>query len=73
MSRGVVITFMLVLFVLHQDFWFRDDATLILGILPIGLAYHMSFTVLAAIAWLVIVRFAWPKYLVEEENEGNEQ
>jgi len=73
MSRGVVITFMLVLFVLHQDFWFRDDATLILGILPIGLAYHTAFTVLAAIAWLVIVRFAWPKYLVEEENEGNEQ
>jgi len=73
MSRGVVITFMLVLFVLHQDFWFRDDATLILGILPIGLAYHMAFTVLAASAWLVIVRFAWPKYLVEEENEGNEQ
>tara|TARA_B100000900_G_scaffold413516_1_gene437700 strand:+ start:119 stop:340 length:222 start_codon:yes stop_codon:yes gene_type:complete len=73
MSKEVVITFMLVLFVLHQDFWFRDDATLILGILPIGLAYHMAFTVLAATAWLVIVRFAWPKYLEEEENEGNEQ
>ena len=73
MSKGAVITFMLVLFVLHQDSWFRDDATLILGILPIGLAYHMAFTAVAAIAWLVIVRFAWPKYLVEEENEGNEQ
>jgi len=73
MSKGVVITFMLVLFVLHQDFWFRDDATLVLGILPVGLAYHMAFTVVAALAWLVIVRFACPKYLVEEENEGSEQ
>ncbi len=73
MSKAAVITFMLVLFVLHQDFWFRDDATLVLGILPVGLAYHMAFTVVAALAWLVIVRFAWPKYLVEEENEGSEQ
>ena len=73
MSKGAVITFMLVLFVLHQDFWFRDDATLILGILPIGLAYHMAFPAVAAIAWVVTVRCAWPKYLVEGENVGNEQ
>ncbi len=73
MSKGVVIAFMLVLFVLHQDFWLKDNATLVLGIVPIGLAYHMAFTAVAAFAWLVIVRFAWPKYLVEEENEGTEE
>lgn len=73
MSKGVVIAFMLVLFVLHQDFWLKDNATLVLGIVPIGLAYHMVFTAVAALAWLVIVRFAWPKYLIEEENEGTKE
>lgn len=73
MSKGVVIAFMLVLFVLHQDFWLKDNATLVFGIFPIGLAYHMIFTVVAASAWLVIVKFAWPKYLDEEEKEGGDQ
>ena len=41
MSRTVVIAIFLVLLVLHQDFWLKDDASFIAGIVPIGLVYHM--------------------------------
>lgn len=73
MSKGVAVVFMLVLFALHQDFWLRENAALVLDTVPIGLAYHMVYTAVAALAWLVIVRFAWPRYLVEEENEVAEE
>ena len=55
-----------VLYVLHQDFWFWDDARpLVFGFLPIGLFYHAAFTVAsAAVLWLV-VQLAWPAHLEE--------
>ncbi len=69
MSRGAVIAFMLVLFVLHQDFWLKDNGSLVFGILPVGLAYHMAFTVLAASGWFVVVKYAWPNFREEEGEE----
>jgi len=53
---------------LHQDFWFWTDKTLVLGFLPIGLAYHVGFSFLAAAAMWVLVRFAWPASLEDERQ-----
>ena len=50
-----------VLFVLHQDYWFWDDRTLVFGFLPIGLAYHALFSIAAGILWGCAVQFAWPR------------
>ena len=64
----------IVVYVLHQDIWFWHDRTLVLGFLPIGLAYHAAYSILAAIMMAVLVRFAWPGYLEDEvsglEGEG---
>ena len=30
---------------------------------PIGLAYHALISVLAAVAWALVVRFAWPQHI----------
>lgn len=60
-----------VLFVLHQDFWFWDDRTLVLGFLPVGLAYHVAYSVAAALLWFAAVRFAWPHH-IEEWADGIE-
>lgn len=49
-----------VMFVLHQDFWLWSDRSLVLGFLPIGLAYHAGFSLAAATLWAVASRFAWP-------------
>ena len=38
----------LVLVVLHQDFWLRDNSALIAG-LPIGLLYHAGYCLLVSV------------------------
>lgn len=58
-----------ILFVLHHDFWFWDDTTLVLGFMPIGLAYHLMFSLAAAAVWFAMIKFAWPTH-VEEFAEG---
>ena len=50
----------LVLAVLHQDFWLWDDATLVFGFMPVGLAYHAGFSLAAGVLWLVVAKTAWP-------------
>lgn len=49
-----------ILIVLHHDFWWWDDATIVLGFLPIGLAYHVGFTLAAAAFWWWVVSYSWP-------------
>jgi hypothetical protein len=54
----------LMVYVLHQDFWNWNKAEpLVLGFLPIGLAYHAGYSILAAITMAILVKFAWPKHL----------
>ena len=48
------------LFVLHHDFWWWDDSTLVLGFLPMGLAWHAGFSLVASLFWLMALKFAWP-------------
>ncbi len=70
--RIVILLYMIALFILHQDFWLKDDASLLFGFLPSSLAYHMVFTVLAAFGWFMVVKFAWPKF-AEEQGEASEE
>jgi hypothetical protein len=69
-GRRVIWTLAAVLFVLHHDFWWWSDRTLILGFLPIGLAYHAAFSVAAALLWLAANRFAWPEELEAWADEA---
>jgi hypothetical protein len=48
---------------LHHDFWFWSDRRLIFGFLPVGLGYHMLFSLLTAGLWALALRFAWPAEL----------
>ena len=57
------------LFALHQDLWLWADASLWLGPLPAGLAYHAGYSVLVSAFWLVVVKFAWPPALDTDEEE----
>ena len=57
----------LLVYALHQDLWFWHDRTLVLGFLPVGLAYHAAYSILAAIMMAVLVRFAWPAHLENVE------
>ena len=56
-----------VLYLLHQDFWFwRQARPLVFGFLPIGLFYHAAFTVATALVMAVLVKLLWPSALDPE-------
>lgn len=59
---GVIILLMVLL---HQDTWNWKDGRLVLGFLPVGLAYHAGYSILSALVMLGLVRFAWPAELEE--------
>ena len=59
------------LYLLHDDFWFRYDPRPILG-LPAGLAYHLGYCLVAAALMALLVRAAWPVSL-EPEGEDRER
>lgn len=70
-TKLLLTVFVLVVFVLHQDSWNWTKAEpLVFGFLPVGLAYHAGYSVLAAIAMAVLVKFAWPKHLENVQPEA---
>ena len=61
----------IVVYVLHQDFWnWKKAEPLVFGFLPIGLAYHAGYSILAAITMALLVKFAWPKHLEDVQAES---
>lgn len=70
MKKGALAAAVVLLYVLHQDFWFwRSARPLVFGFLPVGLFYHACFSVAAALLMWLLVTFAWPSRL-ESEAEG---
>ena len=66
-KRALLVLAVAALYVLHQDVWFwRTARPLVFGFLPVGLAYHAAYTVLAALLMWLLVRMAWPSRLEQE-------
>ncbi|MDO8539731.1 MAG: hypothetical protein Q7S40_04760, partial [Opitutaceae bacterium] len=65
-ASTLILSFFVLLFVLHQDYWWRDDPRLVLGVLPVSLAYHIFWTLLVAFGWWLVTRFTWPHELDDE-------
>lgn len=65
--KWLLTTVVVVVLVLHQDFWLWTDKTLVFGFLPIGLAYHAVYALVAALTMWLLVRFAWPKEIEEAD------
>jgi hypothetical protein len=71
LPRKLVWAAVILLFILHHDFWFWDDRSLVLGFMPVGLFYHVLFSIVASLTWLCAVKFAWPEE-IEEWASGSE-
>ena len=56
------------LIILHQDFWFWDDDTLIAGFLPITLFYHACLSLAAGVTWYLATKYAWPEVLEDDSS-----
>ena len=60
MKKKAVYLALILLGVLHQDFWYWHDTTLVFGFLPVGLAYHAVYSLAAAFLWYLALTYAWP-------------
>lgn len=56
-------------YVVHQDNWNWKSTDVVLGILPVGLAYHAGYSILAAVMMAILVKFAWPSHLEQSESD----
>ena len=65
------------LFMVHQDFWWWDDSTVVHGFLPVGLASQMVITLGAGIGWWLATEYCWPKQLddspIDESKKESER
>ena len=60
MKTTIVVVIFFILAALHQDFWNWDNRGLVLGFIPVGLAYHAGYSLVAALFWYLVSQFAWP-------------
>ncbi len=73
LKTGLLTVLVAAIYVLHQDFWnWRTAYPLILGFLPIGLAYQAGYSILAAAMMAVLVRTVWPNDLENVESDGRD-
>ena len=62
---------LVVLMILHHDWWFWSDGTLLFGFLPVGLAYHAGISLAAGILWAVAVFYAMPEVFEADPEEAD--
>lgn len=67
----VFVAVFIVLAVLHQDVWNWDNANLVFGFMPVGLAYHAGYSLVAAMFWAIVLKFAWPTELEKWADGGD--
>lgn len=65
----VFVIVFVILAVLHQDVWNWDNANLVFGFIPVGLAYHAGYSLVAAAFWAIVIKFAWPEHLEKWADE----
>ena len=54
--RRILYSLLVVLYVLHNDFWFWGTSQIVLG-LPIGLLYHIVFCIAASLLMYSLVKY----------------
>jgi len=74
MKKLLLILAVVIVYVLHQDFWYwRTAHPLVFGFIPIGLFYQGCFSVAASLLMWMLVKFAWPGHLEREIRHTNEE
>ena len=64
MKRLFLVLLVVVLYALHQDVWFwRVAQPIVFGFLPIGIFYHVCYTLAVSLVMWLLVKLAWPSQL----------
>ncbi|MAG58621.1 MAG: hypothetical protein CMJ83_20215 [Planctomycetes bacterium] len=64
--------FVAVVAILHFDFWLWTDKSLLFGFLPVGLGFQMLISILAGIAWALVIKYAWPGWIEKWAESGED-
>ena len=68
----IAIIVFVILFALHHDYWNWANSTLVFGFIPAGLAYHAGYSVVAAVFWYLVSKFAWPHAIEKWADQPND-
>ncbi|MGY8770904.1 MAG: DUF3311 domain-containing protein [Pirellulales bacterium] len=69
--KKVVWLLVLLLALLHQDFWNWDNDTLVMGFMPVTLMYHACISIGASITWFLATLYIWPTELEVSDEEAS--
>jgi uncharacterized oligopeptide transporter (OPT) family protein len=73
MKKILLFLLILLVYLAHQDLWnWKASEPLVLGFLPVGLAYHAGYSVLCALLMAVLVKWAWPKELEAQDHKAED-
>ena len=72
-GKTIIWGLFILLFILHQDFWWWDDPSFISGFLPIGLAFHALFSIACSILGWFAIKYAWPDELEKFADDENDE
>jgi len=64
-KRKLVWGIVLVLAIVHYDFWYWNDTSLVFGFMPVGLFFQALISIAAGLTWALVTRFAWPTWIEE--------
>jgi hypothetical protein len=57
LNKGITLGLLLtLLYLLHNDFWLWWRSDLVLGGIPVGLAYHVGYCLAISLFWALVVR-----------------
>lgn len=66
--RWILYAVLFLLFVLHNDLWLWNDATIVMG-MPIGFLYHVLYCFAVSGAMYLLLKYAWPADLTSKNRE----
>ncbi len=70
--KNVVWGLVILLIILHQDFWFWENDYAVFGFIPMGLFYHAMISVGAGVTWYLATVYAWPEGVENVQPEYDE-
>ena len=72
MGKFFVWSSFVLMFFLHQDFWWWEDSFAVFGFLPIGLAYHAGFSIACSILGWMAIQYAWLREIERFAESGDD-
>ena len=73
MTKRLTLALIVLLFILHQDFWLWDSQRIVWEVLPVGLVYHFTFSVAASVVWAIAMKTLWPSRWEAWADESDER